>query len=680
MKYLIGVDVGSTFTDVVCAHGSDLEYVKLETTPHDLTVCFMEGIKKCVSSYGEVEKVLGHSEPVRWSSTVATNIIAMKKGSPVGLIVTKGYKDLLIQQMDIAPFIATDLLVELDEEVDEKGTVVKSVQEEELIKLVEDLLDKGARVLAISLHNSSMNTINERKAKQILYTEYPEYYLGCTETLLASEITSRPDYFKRTITALLDAYVHHGLVKFLYKGDEVLSQSGARYPMFIVQTTGGMARAAKTVAVNTIGAGPTASLSYTSLLARLYNEEPLIVFEVGGATSNCSIGRKQGGTYRSDTEIEGLPLYLFSPDVTSIGLGGGTIIRLRENKLEVGPESAGSVPGPACYDLGNEEPTICDVNLVLGIIDPDYYEGGSRNLLKDLAVEALRPPAEELGVTVEELCLMVRKVIRRMHFQLVMDKTAKYGISPVDCTMVVCGGEGPVHVCGVADLLGVKKIIIPQNSATFGAVGCVLMDVVSMYETYSQMTLWDKASGYFSDHTAFNKTVDRLKKNIFQDMKAQGSKVEEIDYQLELEVEDAGGSFRTIISCSRMEITGDADVEALCRDYKQKYLRVKGLEMATDEGIRADIIRLKGVQASPAWQPVMHESAGENAENARKGSRKVLWQDSFEETDIYQGEKLNCGNVINGPAIVEEKYTTIVIPAGWKCLVDKCLNKILSKV
>lgn len=677
MKYLIGVDVGSTFTDVICTSDGSLEHVKVETTPHDLTVCFMDGIKKCAGQFGDVEKILNQSEPIRWSSTVATNIIAMKKGSPVGLIVTSGSREMLTAK-NVSSFVADDMIVELNEHVDANGNVVKDVDREELIQLVENLLDRGARVLAVSLQNSAVNAANEKKAKAILYKEYPEYYLGCTETFLASEITPRPDYLMRTTTTLLDAYIHSGLVKFLYKGDEELIQTGARYPMFIVQTTGGMARAAKTVAINTIGAGPTASLSYTSLLSRLYDAEPLIVFEVGGTTSNCSIGKKNGGIYRSDTIIEGLPLYLFSPDVTSIGLGGGTYIRLKEGRLEVGPESAGAVPGPACYDLGNDEPTMCDVNVVLGVFDPDYYEGGARTLVKELAVEALQPLAKELGVSVEKLCTMIRDVSQEKHVRLVSEKTNHYGIDPSECTMVVCGGEGPVHVCSAAESIGVKKVIVPQNSAIFGAAGCVLMDVVSMYESFKPVRLWSQEHGYFTDFESFNNTVDKLRANVFTDMKAQGFDPAEIVYTLELEVEDGAGSFRSILPGLRLHFTAEEDVKMVCQLFAENYARATGKNAI--EEIKADIVRLKGVRETASWQPAVYIEVGDSLQEAWKGKRDVFWQDKYEETDVYQGEKLNCGNKINGPAVIEEKYTTIVLPAGWKCRVDQYLNKILEKV
>lgn len=681
MKYLIGVDVGSTFTDVVCASGNRLESVKVETTPHDLTVCFMDGIKKCASTFDSVEKVLSQSEPVRWSSTVATNIIAMKTGSPLGLIVTKGTKELLNKNFDLTPFVNSNLFAELDEEVNQYGEVVKGIKREELIETVEGLLDKGARVLAISLKNSSVNPVNEKRVKEILYQEYPEYYLGCTETILGSEVTPRRDYAKRTITALLDAYIHKGLVKFLYKGDDELIKAGSHYPMFIVQASGGMARAAKTVAINTIGAGPTASLSSTSLMAKLYDKEPLIVFEVGGATSNCSIGKKGGGTYRSDALIENLPVYIYSPDVTSIGLGGGTIIRLKDNVLEVGPESAGSLPGPACFDLGNDEPTMCDVNLVLGYIDSDYFEGGARKLLKELAIEALQPLAKALGVTVEKLCVMVREITREKHVQLVKSKAEQYGIKPEECTMIVCGGEGPIHACAVADLLDVETIIISKNSAIFGAVGCVLMDVVSMYESYSPVVLRDEKGNYLSDYNVFNVTANKLRHNINLDMKAQGFKEEEVTYVLELEVEDVTGSFRSTIPHSKLQIAGEEDIKTISQTYLNEYARVNGSDKICSGIIKADIIRMKGIKSTPAWQPaICKEEALKSTEIAFKGSRKVFWQNQYEETSVYQGELLQFSHVINGPAIIEEKYTTVAVPKGWKVSVDKYLNKILEKL
>lgn len=682
MKYLIGVDTGSTFTDVVCASGDRLEYVKVESTPHDLTVCLIEGVKKCAEKFSTIHEVVSQSEPLRWSSTVATNILAMKTGNRVGLIVTKGFKEYLYNSFKILPFIPRELLVELDEEIDKGGNVVKTFGEDKLLELAECLLDMGARALAVSLQHSYLNPSNERRVKEIINKDYPEYYLGSIETMLASEVTSRPSYPERTISVLLNAYIHAGLVRIFYKGDEELNRLGSRYPMFIVHSSGGMARAAKTVAINTIGSGPGVCLTNASHLANLYDIEPIVMIEMGGTSTDCGIAKKEAPTYRTETNIEGLPLYLYSPDVTSIGVGGGTIARVKNKILELGPLSAGALPGPVCFDLGNEEPTLCDADLVLGYLDPDYYEGGDRRLNKELAVEAIQNLADSLGVTLEMASTMIREIARDKVAQLVKDKLDNYGILSDDCVLIACGGEGPLHACSVADSIGMRKVIVPYNSAIFGAEGCVLLDVVSMCETFKALTLQEKEGGYLSDYKTFNDIVNNLKQNISLDMKAQGFKPEDITYHLELEMEDGNGTFRSTISYPSLQIGSKGDVKAICGAFSTEFAAVKGSKAKKDlnSGIKIDIFRLKGVKKAPVWQPNVYDVVSKDCGKACKGKRKVFWKEGFEETDIYGGERLECGNSFKGPGIVEEEYTTIVVPEGWKCHVDKYLNKIIEKV
>lgn len=678
--YMIGIDIGSTYTDGVCSGNGRIEWSKVETTPHDHTVCFMNVLTECTSKFGKLEEVLRDTEVVRWSGTTSTNVIVQKAGRPIGLIITRGFADQLYGQFDLSRFIPKELVAELDEEVNEHGVMLKEVDKEQVTGVAEDLLDRGARAFAVCLRNSEFNPANERKIKAYLAEEFPGYYLGSTETICASELTSRRGYFERAMTAFLNTYVHAELVRSLYKGDEELARMGYPRPMFVVQATAGTATVPKTVALSTVGSGPTAGLIAASFFANLYDIEFMATLDIGATTCDMGIAGKRGITFSPMTLVEGLPIYLYCADITSLGVGGGSIVKVQDSTIGVGPLSTGALPGPVCYDLGNEEPTLCDALLVLGYINPEYYEGGKRRLAKDIAIKALEKMAKPLNLSPEELSLKIKEVAESKAAQTLKGKLERYGIAAKDCVLMAYGGQGSLHACNIGDLVGTMKGIIPNGCEVLSGIGCLMMDVVSIYESFNPLFLQDKEGNLLSDYKSFNEIVETLEHSISLDMRIQGFKPEEVEYFLELEMADGAETFRSLIPAPSIQVQEEKDVKAICEAFSRKYAEAKGSGKVPVEGIKVGIFRLKGIKRMPYWKPVPEKLVGKDPGKAFKGKRAVFWKTSPEDTDIYQEDLLECGNLITGPAIIEGSHSTCAIPGGYKCSIDEYRSKVIEKV
>jgi N-methylhydantoinase A/acetophenone carboxylase len=355
------------------------------------------------------------------------------------------------------------------------------------------------------------------------------------------------------------------------------------------------------------------------------------------------------------------------------------------NRLEVGPRSAGAMPGPAAYDQGGVEPTVTDADIVLGYIDPDYYLGGRLPLNVEAARRAIREKVvASLGLDQVEVAWHIRHLVDATMGQEIFKEVALKGFDPRKFVLFAAGGAGPTHCCDYNEFVGATRIMIFPFSAVFCAFGAATMDVMHIYEKTRHMRLTQFMSGQLTeDYATFNKIVEELTDAARRDFRLEGFAPEEVQFALELDMRYGMQLNFTRVRAPRMALTCPEDVIALCDAFNAEYARRFSPDAAFPQaGIDVEEFHLKAWVNAPRHDLPTFPYAGANPSAARKASRPVYWRarGDFVETLIFQRETLRCGNVVEGPAVIEAENTTIVVPPRWHFTVDQHLNGVLELV
>lgn len=672
MGFTIDIDTGGTFTDGFFTSDQEVRYAKVPTTPHDLTVCLVDVVEKGAALFGLAkEEFLGKTDVVRYSTTVGTNAIIQRSGPKLGVLVTKGHEADLYgpdgNGLDV--FVSGDMVVGLEEEVGPEG-VVRPLDVGEALQAIEDLIDRGARTIVVSLRNASYHPVHERAVKDAFEVEYQPHYLGIVPLILSTDLSRRRDDYRRTATTIINAYLHRDMVKYLYRGDEELRRAWYDRPLLITHSSGGTARVAKTTALNTYNSGPAAGMLGSARIAELYGLPNLISTDMGG--TSMDIGFVVDGVYDYEIEptIEGIPVYLPMIEVDTIGAGGGSIawVDPGSGSVEVGPQSAGAQPGPAAFDLGGTEPTVTDADIVLGYIDPDNFLGGAMKLDREKAVRALADRiATPLGITVEEAALRIKEKVDGNIGARIAAEVAALGREAGEFALLAYGGAGATHCCGYAAALGVERIITFPYSAVFSAFGSSTADVMHYYTHTEPMVARSKASGIQVSQTArFNEIIEELRARALHDIRGEGFAADEVTLELDLIAGGADGEARLVHS-PLLEFAGEAELLAVC-----------DVCLPGADDVVFDTFMLRARGAVPHWDIQAWEPTGEDPAAAFKSSRPVYWPGGHRDTKVYDYERLQAGNVVHGPAIIDSDSTTYVIPAGARLTVDRYRNGIIE--
>ncbi len=679
MGCTIDIDTGGTFTDGFFVKDGEVATVKVSTTPHDLTVCFQECIKAGAVRLGlETGKLLYQTDIVRFSNTIGTNTIIQRNGSKIGLLVTSGMEeiDMISDASGDAPLVFPDMVMGLDEEVSPQGEVLGAPDEEATLAAAQELIDRGARCLVVALANADLNPANERLVRRVVKREYPRDYLGSVSIFLSSDITRRPGQTQRVNAAVLNAYIHAPLVRLLYKAGEDLRRQLFSKTLFIGHNNGNVARVAKTRALNTYNSGPAAGLLGAKLLGGLYQSADLISADMGGTSFDVGYVRHGAPSYELEPPVEGFRVNMPMLGIKAIGAGGGSIARVEDGQLFVGPQSAGSLPGPACFGLGGQEPTVADADLVLGILDPDFFLGGGMPLHLDKATKAIETKiAEPLGVTAEEAALAIKTLVDKTMGQEV--KSLKQEIWPQggQPLLVVYGGAGPAHACGVAQTAGMPKIIFTPHSAVFSAFGSSSLDVGHVY--YRRV---DQALAPGQKLEGLAEPVGAMQTEALKDMRGEGFDGQEIDWLVELLVRTESGQREVRVAAKPGFFTDPKQVEAVAQQAGEQLAATGedpkgGLVITT-----VNLVAQAGITHYQIGEQALAPSDG--AKEARKGSRQAYLKSGgpAQEVPVYDRENLLPGHELQGPALVESQETTALVPQDWRLKVDQFNHCILEKV
>lgn len=635
----VGIDTGGTFTDVfLSADEQRVATVKVPTTPHDLTVCFADAIRAAAEALElPLQAFLRRASVIRFSSTIGTNTVLTRSGPRLGLLVTSGAQDALYGAAAggaIHQFVPAEAIAGIDEQTDPDGEVRREPQAEQVTRAVRGLLELGARLLVVSLRGAAANPANEQAVRRIIDESYPRHYLGALPVLLSTQIAATLDDAGRTASAVVNAYMHQTLATSLYRAEDDLRRSGFRHPLLIVNTDGGVTRVAKTRALATYQSGPTAGIYASALLCRELGLEDAVTADVGGTSTD--IGVLAGGrpVMRDSVDAGGLRVLQPSVELLSFGIGGGSIARVHDGRLQVGPESAGAAPGPACFALGGREPTPTDAWLALGYLAPDYYLGGRKQLDKELARRALKTIAEPLELSVEEAALAICDAAQRTAAQGIEELLGRPGVRELvderercDLALIAYGGGGGLLLPGAARRLGLRATVISRYSPVFSAFGVSTFDVRHRYEASASV-----------DGLGHGQVVADLADAAQRDMRGEGFAPSQVE--LRVTVSDHHGS--------RL-----ADAPADAADE---------LELPRDQPLRFE---LQATCAVP--KPALPRERATASAPAPRARREVWLAGRWREVPVYERDGLSAGAELRGPALIEASDTTYLVPEGSWC-------------
>lgn len=711
-NFNVGIDVGGTFTDFYCIDEGGKEFsCKTPTTHYDLSVGFMRGMQMLAKENRvKAPEFLRQLNSVRYSTTVGTNALIERKGPKLGLITTAGFEDTIfigrarswadgigwsegrdqarIQKPE--PLIQRDMVVGVRQRTDYEGKVISPLCKEDVLKQLQTLVDKGAQGFVVSLLWSFVNPDHERMIKEIIEEEYPEDYLGFMPVILSSEISPKAGEYTRTMTAVVNGYIHSIMADEMNKLGNELREGGYRKPLVLVHNTGGTKKASRTRAVLTHNAGPVAGLHGAAALGNLSKDENIVFTDMGG--TSFDIGLIEGGEIRAHDFIPVIDRWrtnIPAIEVKSIGAGGGSIAwvnELMDNTLEVGPQSAGSMPGPVCYDQGGTEPTVSDADLVLGIYNPENYLGGEMLLDVDLAREAIDVKiAKPLGISVEEAAFRIRHLVDARMGQEVFNEVALKGHDPREFIVFACGGAGGAHACAYAPYAGAKKVVAPMQSSVFGAFGASTMQIKEVWDKSHTLKLYNyTAQSYLSDYNQFNQITDELKDLATRDLVLEGYNEAQIVFTLELDMRYGSQYNMTKVRSPALRLTSEAEVKALCDTFTDRYAEVYSPEATFPSGgINVEGFSLTAEIKSDNYDIVAEKSAGPNPDaEAELESRPIYWgpEKGFVTTRIFDCDTLKPGNTMMGPVIIESKKTTYVVEPGWCFTMDAYRNGVMEQV
>ncbi len=694
----IDVDVGGTFTDMVLTLDGATSYRKVPTTPYDLSVGFMQVVEEAAVEAGlSLDELVARIDTVRYSTTVAMNRLLERSGPRVALITTEGHEDATLigkgaQWIDGTrlderralphmhkprPIVPRELIVGVKERVDGTGAVIRPLNEDDVREKVRTLVDRGARAFVVSLLWSFVNPEHEHRVKEIIREEYRDYHVGYLPVILSSEVVSRLGEYGRSNTAILDAYLQRSMQIELSGTWDKLRERGYRGPFFMIHNTGGCADLFKTTASRTYNGGPIAGLIGAREIAEVLGSPNVVTADVGG--TSFDIGLVVGDSVRNYEFNPIIDHWMVSTTMLqslSIGAGGGSIAWLNAalgNRLEVGPQSAGSYPGPVAYGLGGTEPTVTDANLVLGYLSPGDFFGGRMQLDRDAAERAIKERiADPMGIEPVEAAALIRRIIDDKMASAIRKEVTLRGYRPSDFTLFAFGGGGPTHMAGYMG--EIPRAVMFPFSPVFCAYGSSIMDVVHLYERSARMVLLEPMTGApTTDYDRFNAIVRELMEEARREVESEGLDWSQAVVSLEIDALYGGQIHSKRASSPRLFLASEDDVRAVYARFEAEFADAfSPLAVNVPGGVYIDTFVLR--VAIPGQELVLPELEldGGDPSAARIGSRPAYWPQAggWADTPVYELDRLAPGNELHGPAIIQSALTTAVVPPGARFTID----------
>ncbi len=691
------VDIGGTFTDCFVVWDGKYIEAKALTTHHNLAMGFNEALGKACKVLGvDLDDILATVDSVRYATTLGTNALIEHKGPKIGMLVTAGYEATVplsrargygegldnLGQQDMPnaqrpdPLVAAHMIRGVRERVDFTGKLVMPLDEEDVRKQIRDLVDLGAQIIVVALVNSVVAPGHEIRIQEILLEEYPSHVLGAIPIILSHQVAGRKGEYVRATSAIVDGYLHSTMYHALSALEQNLRAHAYDKPMLVIHNSGGMAQLNSTDALQTIHSGPVSGIGASEHLATQAGLGNVVATDMGGTSYDIGIV-VEGGIkhYDFNPVIDRWLVSVPMVHLVTLGAGGGSIASYDRmyKTVKCGPQSAGSDPGPACYDRGGRNATVTDADLVLGYLDPANYAGGSIPLNPRRAKAAIEDAlCDDLDVDVTTAAKLIReKVDDNMANGLFTELRAR-GYDPKDFTMLAYGGNGPLHCCGIAQNLAIDRILAPPLSSVFSAVGAGNMHQLHIHEQSLYMVLYDSNTRHiFDDYDRFNGIVADLKERGTQDLLRQGVPLADIRHSLELDMRYGNQLVQTTAVIENHEVHGPGDVLAMISQFSDDYGKRFGEgSQAPEAGIRINTIRVAAYvhHETVQFEDIKPVPRAERKAPPPPASHRVCHFVGFDgafDTPVWSRAAIEPGVEIHGPAIVASEVTTFLVNPGW---------------
>jgi N-methylhydantoinase A len=693
VTYRIGVDIGGTFTDIVLL-GSDgaIHTRKISSSVDDYGRAIVEGLAELFAETGIAGRQI---EEIRHGTTVASNAILERKGARTGLITTRGFRDVLeIRTLrmprlyDIAwekppPLVERYLRRTVDERIDAQGRVLQPLDPAEAERVVDALLAEGVEAVAICLLNSFTNPAHEQVLADILRRKAPELPLS-----VSSEVLPEIKEYERTSTTVINAYIMPIVARYLRNLRLELDRAGVPAQLLLMQSNGGLMASAAAVAkpMNIIESGPAGGVIGAQALARSKGLPDIITFDMGGTTAKAAT--VEGGQVTRANEYSvgagimigsrlltgaGYLLKVPAIDLAEVGAGGGSLIWIDAGgSLQIGPESAGASPGPVCYDKGGTIPTVTDANIVLGYINSDYLVGGAVRLNAGKSRDALQEKvATLLGLDLARVAHGAHQIAASNMIRAIRAVSTERGRDPRDFTLFAFGGNGPLFACGMAESLGVKRVVVPPSPGLFSSFGLLHADVEHHYSrTFRRLT---RRMDLGEVNAAWNALLDQARGQLasegFTGATATLSRAASFHYQ--------GQSFDLTVPVPDGPLD-EAAVRQLEEAYGREHERTYGHRAGPDEPVELVGIQVIGRGLRPGTA-VAERVMPRRTEVATPPPRQAYFgpEQGWIETPVLR--RADLATPRTGPLIIEEYDATCLVLPGWRASLDAAGNIALEQ-
>ena len=681
MGWRVGVDSGGTFTDICLFHEETgrLEVWKVPSTPHDPSVAIGGGVAEALAQFGAVSEEVsyfGHG------TTVATNALIQHRGVPTGVITTDGFRDLLEIGRQKRPdlydihvdkppvLVSRDLRFGVPGRLRHDGSVETPLDEDAVRAAARALRAAGVEAVAVAFLYSFVNGSQEEAARRILAEEFPEAFVS-TSHRVAPEFRE----YERLSTTVVNAYLGPVMQGYVRRLEQRLKEQGIASTPHLTQSNGGVIGfdTAIEMPVRTVLSGPSTGVVAAQAIGEMAGIGDLITFDMGGTSTDVAL--LSGGICKlvGEAVVHGYPIKAPMLDIHTVGAGGGSIVHVDSGGLmKVGPRSAGAFPGPACYGHGSTEPTVTDANVLLQTLNPEYLLRGRMRVHRELAAAAVRSVADQVGMEVEHAADGILDIVTASMAKAIRVISVQRGHDPRDYALVAFGGAGPLHAARLARELDMGRVIVPLTPGILCATGLLMADLRTDYAV-TRLQMLDTVS-----NSALQNIYESLERQADGWFAAEAIPAHARSVQCSVDVRYAGQNYEIAVPVPSGALDG-ASLEAVRTGFLEAHRQLYGF-VAEEGEIQLVTYRLQatGHVDKARFRPL--ELAGSDPSQAAMGEREVWCSraKSFRRNVVYDRLGLAPGNVVEGPAIIDQMDTTTVVPAGAVMRVDPYLNLIME--
>ncbi|MEQ8651910.1 MAG: hydantoinase/oxoprolinase family protein [Kiloniellales bacterium] len=674
MRYLVGVDIGGTFTDFVAydRETSGLKVWKNASTPREP----IEGVLKGLENLGDLEGV----EHLRLGTTIATNALLERTGGKVAYVTNRGFKDIPFIQRgnrrahyDMSwiknkPLVRRADCHEVAGRIDRDGQVLEELDEAEIRAIAADIRARGdIEAVAVMLLFSYLDPSHERRLRDILAEELPD-----TPVSISFEVLPKWKEYERASTTLADAYLKPIVKRSFEEMRRRFQDLGVDGRVVVIKSNGGEAslEGAMGAPVNLTVSGPTGGVVAATSLAKQLGMDHLVTFDMGGTSTDCSTVVDNEASFTTNFEIEwGVPIQVPMIDVRTIGAGGGSLAWIdKGGMLRVGPQSAGAEPGPASYGKGGSEATVTDANLVLGRINPDYFLGGAMKLQVEPAQQAIARLAESLKMEPIETALAIIQIANNSMVGALRTVLLERGLDPRDFSLLAFGGAGPLHGCDLMEMAGVPHAVIPNHPGQFSAYGFIMTDA----RVDKQRTLQGTSTKL--DRDWCTQALQELVADAVGELTRQGYK-DNIQVIQTFDLRYLGQNYELELPYAEATFD-DEGLEKLWQRFHETHEARFGFSIP---GETIELVNVAVAAIAPSAKPAETGLAEAEGPPPVHSHRRIHFEDGGHDTPVYRRDSLRKGHEIAGPAVIEEPASVTVMRPGQKALVDGWGNIIVSQ-